>query len=73
MRARRALLYTPGDRPQEDITKAAALGVDCLCMDIEDGVAVSRKTEARQTIVDALQALDFGRSERLVRINAVGS
>ncbi|HSQ17068.1 MAG TPA: CoA ester lyase [Anaerolineales bacterium] len=72
MRARRALLYTPGDDLKK-ITKAAALGVDCLCMDIEDGVAFSRKAEARQTIVEALQALDFGRSERLVRINAVGS
>ena len=72
MRARRALLYTPGDDLKK-ITKAAALGVDCLCMDIEDGVAVSHKVEARQTIITALQSLDFGRTERLVRINAVGS
>jgi citrate lyase beta subunit len=42
-------------------------------MDMEDGVALNRKTEARQSIVQALQELDFGRSERLVRINAVGS
>ena len=72
MRARRALMYTPGDDLKK-ITKAAALGVDCLCMDIEDGVAPSRKVEARQTIIAALGALDFGRTERLVRINAVGS
>ena len=72
MRARRALLYTPGDDLRK-ITKAAALGVDCLCMDMEDGVAVNHKVEVRQTIIAALQSLDFGRSERLVRINAVGS
>jgi len=72
MRARRALLYTPGDELKK-ITKAAALGVDCLCMDMEDGVALSHKAEARQTIVAALGSLDFGRTERLVRINAVGS
>jgi citrate lyase beta subunit len=72
MRARRALLYTPGDDLKK-ITKAAALGVDCLCMDMEDGVAVNHKVEARQTIIAALQSLDFSRSERLVRINAVGS
>jgi len=42
-------------------------------MDMEDGVAVNRKTEARHTIADALQSLDFGRSERLARINPVGS
>ena len=72
MRARRALMYTPGDDLKK-ITKAAALGVDCLCMDIEDGVAASRKIEARQMIITALGSLDFGRTERLVRINAVGS
>jgi len=47
--------------------------VDCICMDMEDGVASNRKAEARQTIAQALRKLDFGRSEKLVRINAVGS
>ncbi|HEX9618042.1 MAG TPA: CoA ester lyase [Anaerolineales bacterium] len=72
MRARRALLYMPGDDLYK-IRKATTLGVDCICMDMEDGVAVNRKVEARKTIVDALQYLDFGASERLARINAVGS
>lgn len=72
MRARRALLYMPGDDLHK-IRKAITLGVDCICMDMEDGVAVNRKTEARDTIANALQSLDFGRSERLARINAVGS
>jgi citrate lyase subunit beta-like protein len=47
--------------------------VDCICMDIEDGVALNRKAEARRTIAAALRELDFGRAERLVRINPVGS
>ena len=72
MRARRALLYMPGDDLHK-VSKAATLGVDCACLDMEDGVALNRKAEARQVIVDALQTLDFGRSERLVRINAIGS
>lgn len=42
-------------------------------MDMEDGVALNRKAEARQTIARALQTLDFGASERLARINAIGS
>jgi citrate lyase beta subunit len=42
-------------------------------MDMEDGVAPNRKLEARQTIVEALRTLEFGASERLVRINPVGS
>jgi citrate lyase beta subunit len=72
MRSRRALLYMPGD-DMHKIQKATTLGVDCICMDIEDGVALNRKAEARTTIVQALQTLDFGRSERLVRVNPVGS
>jgi citrate lyase beta subunit len=72
MRARRALLYMPGDEMRK-ILKATTLGVDCICMDIEDGVAMNRKTEARETIIEALQTLDFGKAERLVRINPIGS
>lgn len=72
MRARRALLYMPGD-DMHKIHKGTSLDVDCVCMDMEDGVALNQKESARQVIVDALQTLDFGRTERLVRINAVGS
>ena len=72
MRARRALLYMPGDEMRK-IRKATTLDVDCICMDMEDGVAANRKEEARRTIVEALHTLEFGRSERLVRINPVGS
>jgi citrate lyase beta subunit len=72
MRARRALLYMPGD-DRHKIEKALTLEVDCICMDMEDGVAINRKTEARRIIAAALRELTFGRSEKLARINAVGS
>jgi citrate lyase subunit beta-like protein len=62
----------PGD-DRRKIEKAITLGVDCICMDMEDGVAVNRKAEARATIAKALQELDFGKSEKLARINSVGS
>jgi len=62
----------PGD-DWKKITKSLTLGVDSICMDMEDGVAINRKTEARATIVKALQELDFGKSEKLARINSVGS
>jgi len=42
MRARRALLYVPGDDLHK-LQKASALGVDCVCMDLEDGVALNKK------------------------------
>jgi citrate lyase subunit beta-like protein len=62
----------PGDDIRK-IRKATTLDVDCVCMDMEDGVALNRKPEARSTIAEALQTLDFGRSERLARLNAIGS
>jgi len=72
VRARRALLYVPADDWRK-IQKATTLGVDCVCLDLEDGVAQNRKEEARHNIVQALATLDFGRAERLVRINGVES
>lgn len=72
MRSRRALLYMPGDN-WKMITKSITLGVDSICMDMEDGAAINKKAEARATIAKALQELDFGKSEKLARINSVGS
>ncbi len=72
MRSRRALLYMPGD-DWNKINKAITLHVDSICMDMEDGTALNRKQDARVTIAKALQELKFGKSEKLVRINAVGS
>jgi citrate lyase beta subunit len=72
MHARRALLYVPGD-DRHKIEKALTLQVDCICMDMEDGVAPNRKLEARLGILAALHELDFGQAEKLVRINPVGS
>jgi citrate lyase beta subunit len=72
MRARRALLYMPGDDLKK-IQKGTTLDVDCVCLDIEDGVAANRKNEARLTVSEALKTMDFGRSERLARINTIGS
>ena len=72
MHSRRALLYMPGDN-WKMVSKSVTLGVDSICMDMEDGTALARKAEARATIVKALQELDFGASEKLARINSVGS
>ena len=72
MHSRRALLYMPGD-DRRKIEKATTLGVDCVCMDMEDGVAITQKSEARAVIAEAMKELDFGGSERCIRINSVGS
>lgn len=71
-RARRALMYVPGN-DERKINKAAGLNADGIILDLEDGVSENRKDEARQGILKALQEVDFGRSERLVRINSLAS
>lgn len=72
MRGRRTFLYVPGS-DWHKVQKAAGLGADSVCIDLEDGVALSQKDEARRNAARALQELDFGASERLVRINSVGN
>jgi citrate lyase beta subunit len=72
MRARRALLYIPGD-DEHKITKAAGLGVDSIVLDLEDAVALSCKNIAREVVAKALKEIDFQGSERLVRINPFSS
>ena len=72
MHSRRALLYMPGD-DRRKIEKSTTLGVDCICMDMEDGVAMNRKAEARAVIAQAMKELEFGSSERCIRINSIGS
>jgi citrate lyase beta subunit len=62
----------PGD-DRHKIEKGAASNVDSVIMDLEDGVAFSSKPTARETVVTALSEVEFGKTERLVRINPVGS
>ncbi len=70
--ARRSLLFMPGDSLRK-IEKATTLPADSVIMDLEDGVARSRKDAARTTVAQALTTLDFGGRERLVRINPVST
>jgi citrate lyase beta subunit len=72
MRVRRSLLFVPGDSRRK-IEKAATLGADVVCLDLEDGVAVNQKQAARDTIREALSTHAFGRSERMIRINPYDS
>ncbi|MBK8025447.1 MAG: hypothetical protein IPK19_29645 [Chloroflexi bacterium] len=69
---RRALLFMPGDS-RKKIEKGAASGVDSVIMDLEDGVALNQKDAARREIAAALREADFGRTEKLVRVNPASS
>jgi citrate lyase subunit beta-like protein len=72
MHVRRALLYVPGD-DRHKAEKATTLNADCICLDLEDGVAVNRKGAARDEVAKSLAGLDFHDSERMVRLNSLSS
>ena len=71
-RMRRSVMITPGHRP-ERLAKAVGLAADSLIFDLEDAVPATRETEARAVVAQALTELSFGRRERAVRLNAIGS
>jgi citrate lyase beta subunit len=63
----------PGDSLRK-ITKAATeLAVDSIVLDLEDGVALNNKEEARKVTIEACQTLDFGPREQLIRINPLST
>ncbi len=71
-RLRRTRLYLPGNNPDLMIN-AGLYGADCLILDLEDSVAPAEKAAARILVRHALAQVDFGLSERIVRVNPLAS
>jgi citrate lyase subunit beta / citryl-CoA lyase len=67
-RMRRSRLYLPGNEPKF-FMNAGLHGPDGVILDLEDSVALSEKDAARIVVRNALRVVDFGRAERMVRIN----
>jgi len=67
-RLRRSRLYLPGSEPKYFVN-AALHQPDTIILDLEDSVHPSEKDTARILVRNALRAVDFGHSERMVRIN----
>lgn len=67
-RMRRSRLYLPGNEPKF-YTNAGLHKPDAIILDLEDSVAPSEKEAARYLVRNALCAVDFYGSERMVRIN----
>ena len=73
VRPRRSFLFVPGTGP-DMFPKAIRSGADIVCIDLEDAIAPDHKAGARdQTLALLDEAPDFGRSEVLVRVNALHS
>lgn len=67
-RLRRSRLYLPGNEPKYFIN-AGLHAPDAVILDLEDSVHFAEKDAARILVRNALRAVDFGASERMVRIN----
>jgi citrate lyase beta subunit len=66
-------MFTPGTQPDRVAKMLAAGTADTLIIDWEDAVAPGDKAKARQTTKDSWAAFPRSRTERVIRINAVGT
>ena len=67
---RRSELTVPG-HSMKMMAKAASSNADQVMFDLEDACAVSQKVEARKTVVEALNTLDFKGKIRAFRPNNI--
>ncbi|MGO8718443.1 MAG: aldolase/citrate lyase family protein [Acidobacteriaceae bacterium] len=67
-RIRCTRLYLPGSEPKYFVN-ASLYEPDAIILDLEDSVHPAEKDAARIVVRNALRAIDFGRCERMVRIN----
>ena len=68
-RVRRSFIFTPGLKP-EMFPKALASGADMICIELEDGIAMKDKDEARKNTFKALETLEVKSGvELVVRVN----
>ncbi|SMP60486.1 HpcH/HpaI aldolase/citrate lyase family protein [Anoxynatronum buryatiense] len=65
---RRSMLFVPGNHPGM-IQNADIYGSDSIIFDLEDAVSLQEKDSARLLVKHALRKIDFGETERVVRIN----
>ena len=66
---RRSFIFTPGLKPGM-FPKAIASGADMVCIELEDGIAIKDKDEARKNTIDALKNLEVKNGvELVVRVN----
>ena len=66
---RRSFIFTPGLKP-EMFPKAISSGADMVCIELEDGIAIKDKDEARNNTFKALETLEVKSGvELVVRVN----
>ena len=69
LKVRRSFIFTPGLKP-EMFSKALDSGADMVCIELEDGIAIKDKDEARSNTINALKTLQIKNDvELVVRVN----
>ena len=69
IKVRRSFIFTPGLNP-DMFPKALASGADMVCIELEDGIAIRDKDQARKNTIEALKTLETKNDvELVVRIN----
>ena len=69
IKVRRSFIFTPGLNP-EMFPKALASGADMVCIELEDGIAIKDKDEARKNTINALKTFEVKNDvELVVRVN----
>ena len=69
IKVRRSFIFTPGLNP-EMFPKALASGADMVCIELEDGIAIKDKDEARTNTINSLKTLEVKNDvELVIRVN----
>lgn len=68
MDLRRSMLFIPGNNPAM-LQNGGVFGADSVILDLEDAVAPGEKDAARFLVAETLKGVDYGASEKVVRIN----
>ncbi len=69
-RLRRTMMFIPGNNPSM-MTSGHMYGADSIMFDLEDSVAIREKDSARLLVFNALQQIDYGDTETVVRVNSL--
>ena len=65
-------MFVPGNNPGM-MADAHIYGPDSIMLDLEDSVTLAEKDAARLLVYHALQSVDYGNTEMVVRINPLNT
>ena len=69
---RRTMLFVPGNNPGM-LRDAHIYGADSIMIDLEDSVSINEKDAARLLVYNSLKTFDYGKTEVIVRVNALNT